>query len=106
MGAKAAIEQSVSFLAKSGTAVIVGMPASGVMAKYDPGELAARGQSVLGSKMGSGSVKRDIPRLAALYQSGELKLDQMISGRYALEDINEAIASVKRGEALRNVVIF
>jgi Zn-dependent alcohol dehydrogenase len=56
--------------------------------------------------MGSGSVKRDIPRLAALYQSGELKLDQMISGRYALEDINEAIASVKRGEALRNVVIF
>ncbi|MDA7584980.1 Zn-dependent alcohol dehydrogenase [Luminiphilus sp.] len=106
VGAKAAIELSVNLLGKSGTAVIVGMPASGVMAQYDPGELAARGQSVLGSKMGSGSVKRDIPKLAALYQSGELKLDQMISGRYALEEINEAIASVKRGEALRNVVIF
>lgn len=106
VGAKAAIEQSLGMLAKAGVAVIVGMPASGVMAQYDPGEFAAKGQSLLGSKMGSGSVQRDIPKLAALYQSGALKLDQMITGRYALENINEAIASVKRGEALRNVVIF
>ena len=106
VGAKAAIDQSLGMLAKAGVAVIVGMPESGVMAQYDPGEFAAKGQSLLGSKMGSGSVQRDIPKLAALYQSGALKLDQMISGRYALEEINEAIASVKQGEALRNVVIF
>lgn len=106
VGVKAAIEQSLDILAKAGTAVIVGMPASGVLAEYDPGEFAAKGQSLVGSKMGSASVRRDIPKLAALYQAGTLKLDELVSGRYALEDINDAIASVKRGEALRNVVIF
>lgn len=106
VGVKAAIEQSLSLLAKSGTAVIVGMPASGVLAEFDPAALAANGQSLIGSKMGSASVKRDIPKLAALYQSGDLKLDELISKRYVLDEINEAIASVKRGEALRNVVIF
>ncbi len=106
VGAKSAIEQSLSLLAKGGTAVIVGMPASGVMAQYDPASFAAMGQRLIGSKMGSASVKRDIPLLVKLYQEGTLKLDELISGRYALEDINDAIASVQRGEALRNVVIF
>jgi S-(hydroxymethyl)glutathione dehydrogenase / alcohol dehydrogenase len=106
VGAKSAIEQSLGMLARAGTAVIVGMPASGVLAQYDPGEFAAMGQRIIGSKMGSANVSRDIPELIQLYQAGSLKLDELISGRYALEDINDAIASVKRGEALRNVVIF
>ena len=44
--------------------------------------------------------------MIALYKDGQLKLDELISGRYPLEEINEAVASVKRGEALRNVIIF
>lgn len=106
VGAKPAIEQALGMLARAGTAVIVGMPASGVLAHYDPGEFAAMGQRLIGSKMGSAIVSKDIPELIKLYQAGSLKLDELISGRYALQDINDAIASVKRGEALRNVVIF
>jgi Zn-dependent alcohol dehydrogenase len=105
-GAKSAIEQSLALLARGGTAVIVGMPASGVLAEYDPGTFAALGQRIIGSKMGSTTVSKDVPELVKLYQAGLLKLDELISGRYALEDINDAIASVQRGEALRNVVIF
>jgi Zn-dependent alcohol dehydrogenase len=56
--------------------------------------------------MGSSSVSRDIPLLVSLYQDGLLKLDELISGRYALHDINDAIDSVRRGEAFRNVVMF
>jgi Zn-dependent alcohol dehydrogenase len=56
--------------------------------------------------MGSSSVSRDIPKLVALYQQGDLKLDELVSQRFSLENINEAIASVKRGEALRNLVVF
>ena len=41
-----------------------------------------------------------------LYRQGRLQLDPLISGRYPLEEINEAIDSVKRGEALRNVIVF
>jgi Zn-dependent alcohol dehydrogenase len=61
---------------------------------------------MVGSKMGSSSVSRDIPLLVSLYQDGLLKLDELISGRYALHDINDAIDSVRRGEAFRNVVMF
>jgi Zn-dependent alcohol dehydrogenase len=48
----------------------------------------------------------DVPRLVALYQQGRLKLDELITARYPLEQINEAIAAMERGEALRNVIVF
>jgi Zn-dependent alcohol dehydrogenase len=44
--------------------------------------------------------------LAALYQQGKLKLDELITMRYPVEQINEAIESVEKGEALRNVITF
>lgn len=106
VGAKAAIDSAYSLLAPHGAVVLVGMPETGVMSEIDPGTMAALGQRILGSKMGSGRVRVDIPNLVALYKQGRLKLDELISGRYPLDDINEAIASVKRGEALRNVIVF
>ena len=63
-------------------------------------------QTLTGSFMGSARLSVDVPRLVALYQAGRLKLDELITGRYPLEQINEAIESVKKGEALRNVIIF
>jgi Zn-dependent alcohol dehydrogenase len=106
VGAKRAIEQATSLMRRGGGMVIVGMPASGVMASFDPGWLAADGQRILGSKMGSARVRIDVPRLIDLYRQGRLKLDELITDRYPLERINEAIASVTRGEALRNVIVF
>jgi S-(hydroxymethyl)glutathione dehydrogenase / alcohol dehydrogenase len=106
VGAKAAFEQAFGYIAKGGSVVIVGMPASGVMTEFDPGTLAAWGQRVLGSKMGSSRLALDVPMLVELYQQGRLKLDELISNRYPLERINEAVASTKRGEALRNVIVF
>jgi Zn-dependent alcohol dehydrogenase len=106
VGAKAAFDQSYALLAKAGAVVLVGMPAGGVMSEIDPGTMAAYSQRILGSKMGSARVPVDIPNLVALYRQGRVKLDELITGRYPLEQINEAIASVKRGEALRNVIVF
>jgi Zn-dependent alcohol dehydrogenase len=56
--------------------------------------------------MGSTNLHIDIPKMVALYKSGTLKLDELISGRYPLAKINEAIESVQKGEALRNVIVF
>lgn len=106
VGAKSAIDSAYALMGATGAVVLVGMPATGVMSEIDPGTIAAMGQRILGSKMGSGRVQVDIPNLVTLYKQGRLKLDELISGRYPLSDINEAIASVKRGEALRNVIIF
>ena len=41
-----------------------------------------------------------------LYQHGRLKLEELITSRYPLERINEAIAAMETGEALRNVIVF
>jgi len=106
VGAKPAMDGASQYISKNGAIVIVGMPPSGVMGEYDPGTLAGWGQRIIGSKMGSAQVARDIPDLVSLYQSGRLKLDELVTGRFALDGINEAIASTKRGEALRNVIVF
>jgi len=68
--------------------------------------VAALGQQMIGSKMGDVVLARDIPWLIDLYQQGRLKLDELISGRWSLDEINEAIADTKSGAARRNVVIF
>jgi S-(hydroxymethyl)glutathione dehydrogenase/alcohol dehydrogenase len=106
VGVKSVIEQAFGLIRKGGTLVLVGMPASGEMAAFEPLTVANDCQVVLGSKMGSSKIRIDIPKLVELYRQGRLKLDELISGRYPLEEINEAIASVNRGEALRNVIVF
>jgi S-(hydroxymethyl)glutathione dehydrogenase/alcohol dehydrogenase len=106
VGAKEAVEQAFTFIGKTGSVVIVGMPANGVMAAFEPTKLAAAGQKVLGSLMGSTRVSVDIPALVDLYKQGRLKLDELITGRYPLDRINEAVGAVVRGEALRNVIVF
>lgn len=105
VGAQQAVEQGPLLLRRGGTMVIVGMPASGV-ASIDPGQIANEGQRILGSKMGSSRIVDDIPRLASLYLEGRLRLDELISGRYPLEQINEAIASASNGTTIRNVIVF
>ena len=106
VGAKSAVEQSFALLGRGGTTVIVGMPPSGVMAAFEPVGLADAGQRVLGSKMGSARIAIDVPMLVDLYRQGRLKLDELVSGRYPLEEVNAAIAGVTKGEALRNVIVF
>ena len=106
VGAKTAIDSSYDLMSSTGCVVLVGMPAAGVMSEFDPGNVAASSQRILGSKMGSGRVRVDIPYLANLYQQGHLKLDELVTGKFTLDEINEAIASTKSGEALRNVIVY
>jgi Zn-dependent alcohol dehydrogenase len=106
VGEREAVEQSFALVRRGGSIVLVGMPASGVAAAFDPTQLAHDGVRLLGCKMGNARPEVDIPRLVRLYEQGRLKLGELVSGRYPLQDINEAIASLKRGEALRNVIVF
>lgn len=106
VGAKSAIEQALKLLRRGGTLVVVGMPASGVMAEFETAELAGDGIRIVGSKMGSARLDVDVPKLVGLYQEGRLKLDELITGRFALAQINEAVAKTKAGVSLRNVIVF
>ena len=76
------------------------------MASLPVGRLVMGERKVVGSFMGSTRLSVDIPKLVALYQNGKLKLDELITARYPLEQINEAIEVMEKGEALRNLIIF
>ncbi len=106
VGAKAAFDGAFGYLTKGGVVVIVGMPPTGVFAAYDPGTMAAWNQKILGSKMGEANIAVDVPALIDHYRAGRLKLDELISGRYRLDEINDAITAVNAGAALRNVIVF
>lgn len=106
VGSGQAMQQGATLLRKAGTLVLVGMPASGVKLAIEAVNFAGDEQHLLGSKMGSTRLRLDMPKLVALYQQGRLKLDELVTKRYPLEEINEAIAAARRGEALRNVIVF
>lgn len=106
VGAQQPIEQAPLLLAPNGTAVIVGMPATGVTATIDPVTMASLNQSLLGSKMGTSTIEADIPELIDTYRDGDLLLDELITRTYTIDEINEAIDAVKNGHALRNVIVF
>jgi len=106
VGAIPAYDQAPRYLAGGGKVVMVGMPHSGAMSQYEPVMLAATAQGMVGSKMGDVVIQRDIPWMVDLYTQGRLQLDELISGRWSLDQINEAIADTKSGAARRNVILF
>ncbi len=106
VGVRGATEQAVKLMKRNGATVLVGMPPSGVTSTIDPGWLAADGQRILGSKMGSARLPVDVPKIVELYREGRLKLDELITARYPFEKINEAVESSRSGAALRNVIVF
>ncbi|WP_394154375.1 zinc-binding dehydrogenase [Loktanella salsilacus] len=106
VGAIPAYDTAAQYLAPGGKVIMVGMPHSGATSSYEPVRMAAAGQSMIGSKMGDIVIARDIPWLVDLYQQGRLKLDELISRTWPLDQINEAIADTKSGAAKRNVIVF
>src|SRR6056297_788821 len=106
VGAAQAYDQAPRYIAGGGKVIMVGMPASGAASTYEAGNFAAAGQSMVGSKMGDVVIKRDIPWMIDMYQQGRLKLDELISNRWTLDQINEAIADTKQGTARRNVIML
>lgn len=106
VGSTAAVEQALGLIRRGGTVVLVGIPAESATIPLRIAHQVWNERRLLSSSMGSTRLSVDVPRLVALYQHGRLKLDELISARYPLEQINEAIESVEKGEALRNVIVF
>lgn len=106
VGSAPAISSALRYIEPGGELVIVGMPASGNEIEIDPVIIAAVGHRIVGSKMGTSQIRRDIPQLIEWYKEGKLKLDELVSGTYQLDDINSAIDDVADGGTIRNVVMM
>lgn len=106
VGAARAYDAAPRYLAPGGRMIMVGMPHSGALSSYEAVNFAAAGQAMIGSKMGETVIRRDIPWMVDLHAQGRLKLDELISRRWPLDQINAAIADTKSGSARRNVITF
>ncbi len=106
VGSAPAIQSALRYIEPGGELVIVGMPASNNEIEIDPVIIAAVGHRIIGSKMGHGRIQRDIPQLIEWYREGRLRLDELVTSTYPLDDINEAIAAVGDGSVIRNVIVM
>src|SRR4029434_9127826 len=105
IGLKIAAEQAFECLRPGGTATIVGMIPVGQKIELD-GPSFLREKKVQGCAMGSNRCELEMPRYVELYRQGRLKLDEMITRRGRLEDVNEAFRAMKAGEVARTVLMF
>jgi Zn-dependent alcohol dehydrogenase len=106
VGSPAAVAQALTLIRRGGALVLVGIPDDKATHPLLLAQSVWKEQRILSSSMGSTRYSVQVPQLVELYRQGRLKLDELVSRRYPLEEINEAIAAMERGEALRNVIVF
>jgi S-(hydroxymethyl)glutathione dehydrogenase/alcohol dehydrogenase len=105
VGNAALVRQAIESLAIRGTATIVGVLPPNAMIEFP--WMAIRPECrVQTSRMGSNRFRIDIPRYLDFYRQGRLLLDEMITRRGRLGDINEAFRAMKAGEVARTVLVF
>ena len=98
-------EQAFNMLRRGGTANVIGMiPVGQTVTLMGAAFLGEK--RIQGSLMGSNRFPVDMPRFVDFYMSGKLKLDEMISRRLKIEQINEAFDEMKTGQIARSVVVF
>ena len=105
IGLKATAEQAFRMLARGGTANVIGMIPVGVAIELQ-GAALLQEKRIQGSAMGSNRFPVDMPRFVDFYMSGKLKLDELISNRIGLEQVNSAFTEMKSGHVARSVIMF
>lgn len=104
---KSGISEALKLTAKGGRCVLAGMASQTTRSvKFDMQDFAMMNKTLCGTVFGSCNPRSDIPMFARLYKSGRLQLDEMITRRYSLDQINEAYRDLRNGEILRGVIDF
>ncbi|MBT4045292.1 MAG: zinc-binding dehydrogenase, partial [Rhodospirillaceae bacterium] len=105
LGLKKTAEQSFEMLKVGGTATIVGMVPFGVKIELHGADFL-RERRIQGSSMGSNRFRRDMPKLIDMYLQGRLHLDDWISDKIQLSEINDGFQAMKEGRTVRSLIDF
>jgi alcohol dehydrogenase len=101
------VDSYLKLTRKGGTCVLTGMTSQTTRSVKIPlQDFILWNKNLLGTVFGSCNPRADITRLARLYQTGQLQLDEMITKRYRLDDINEAYDDLLAGKLIRGVIDF
>ena len=105
IGLKVAAEQAFQMLRRGGTATVIGMIPPPQMVEVLGADFLQE-KRIQGSSMGSNRFRVDMPRYVEFYLQGRLHLDQLISQRIKLDQINEAFEILETGDIARSVITF
>jgi S-(hydroxymethyl)glutathione dehydrogenase/alcohol dehydrogenase len=106
VGHNATARQAYDMTRRGGTTTLVGVITSREELALPGFDLVMSEKQVLGSTMGSVGFREAMPRFVELYLGGQLRLDEIISARRPLEDINLCFDEMRKGTAARSVIVF
>jgi S-(hydroxymethyl)glutathione dehydrogenase / alcohol dehydrogenase len=105
VGTAKTIEQALLSTRRGGTCVAIGVCPAGTRLSIDP-ILLLQQRVFTGSSFGAGHQRTDVPMLIDLYMSGQYRLDELISRRLPLTDLNHAFDLMLQGEVKRSVIVY
>jgi S-(hydroxymethyl)glutathione dehydrogenase/alcohol dehydrogenase len=105
IGLKDTAEQAFGMLRSGGACTVIGMIPIGQNVEI-PGWQLLGEKKLQGSNMGSNRFRVDMPRYIQLYLDGRLKLDELVSRRISLDEVNDGFDAMKAGEVARSVIVF
>lgn len=106
VGAGAVVAQAYKCLGRGGTAVVVGVADPGDRTSIGTLSLPADERTLKGSWLGSARPQYDFPRILALYRAGRLKLDELVTRTYTIEQAPQAFEDMVAGKNARGVIVF
>jgi NDMA-dependent alcohol dehydrogenase len=99
-------EQALKTIRPGGTLTLAGLAPVGTETHFPTAEIARKEWTIRGSYYGTVNAQRDFPMLLDLYSAGKLNLDDLITRRFKLEQINEAFEPMLKGELARGVILL
>ena len=106
VGSGALAELALKVIRRGGKAVIVGVARSTDAASIRPMGMVFEEKTLQGSLFGSCVPRIDYPRMLQLYMAGKLKLDELITKRYKIDEAPQAFADLESGKNARGVIVF
>ena len=106
IGRKESIEQAYAAVRKGGTCVVIGIGSRKESVSLNVFFIPVMEKRLVGCWYGGADVHRDALRLLALYRDGKLKLDELLTRTYSLQEVNEAFADLRAGVNARGLVVY
>ncbi len=101
------IAPMMSLVGKGGRAVVVAVaPLMQSQVELNLSDLTLQRKELVGCIFGNANPRRDIPRLLRLYKEGKLKLDELVTNTYTLDDVNQGYQDMRDGKNIRGVINY
>ncbi|PKB68497.1 MAG: hypothetical protein BZY81_01865 [SAR202 cluster bacterium Io17-Chloro-G4] len=105
-GSAETVKTAYDMTGKSGTMTVVGIAPIGAEAAINAVDIVRNEKTIRGTYYGSARSQTDMPKLADMYLSGKLKLDDLVVRHYTLDQINEAYGDMDKGEIGRGAIVY